>query len=212
MARDLGFVGEPNSPGWMEARQSRIGGSDIGAICGWSRFDTREEIIQRKLGNLPEKALTPAMDRGNRLEEPVLLWLQDKLGLQIDRDAHKHTFVHDEHDWMVYNPDGIAYTDDGTMIVLEAKTCSDRSTEFMWGRAGGQKFPTSYQAQVTWGMGIMGCKTAYLGVLRGAINGRPDLGFDKYLMHFDKTAFATLQAKGQEAFDEMTERKGLLWD
>ena len=67
----------PNTPEWREARRWRVGGSEIGPICGWSHYSnvTRETIMAEKLnGSHVEE--TPAMLRGNLLEPGIVRWLE----------------------------------------------------------------------------------------------------------------------------------------
>ena len=210
VARDLGYL-EPDSAAWYAARQERIGGSDIGAICGWSPYADREAIMSRKLETqVPPDKLSKGKDRGKRLEDAVVGWMLDKTNAELDKTALHHTFVDVDRDWMLFNPDALA-TVKGEKAIFEAKTTAERSEERGWGRAGTDKFPLGYQAQCMWGMGILGYETAYLGVLGGTHNGRPDLGFALYKIKFDKDLFMRLVQKGEEFINEMNERKELLW-
>lgn len=207
-ARDLGeFV--PDSPEWYAARQSRVGGSDIGAICGWSPYGTYESIMERKLEPQgPAEKLSKGKDRGHRLEEAVLTWMRDKTG--AGRLDTGHTFVDTERDWMLFNPDALTIVK-SEPVIFEAKTTAEETTENGWGRAGTDKFPLAYQTQCTWGMGILGYKVAYLGVLHGTKNGRPDLGFSLYKIKFNQDLFDKLVQKGQAFIEDMYERKELMW-
>lgn len=207
-ARDLGcFV--PDSPEWYAERQYRVGGSDIGAICGWSPYADREAIMRHKLEfQTPPEKLSKGKDRGNRLEAAVLSWMQDKVGAGELETGH--TYVDADRDWMLFNPDALTVVKE-KRVIFEAKTTAEESVENMWGRAGTDKFPLGYQAQCTWGMGILGYEMAYLGVLHGTKNGRPDLGFSLYKIKFNQDLFDKLVLKGQEFIDEMYERKDLLW-
>jgi len=190
------FIGqwEPDTDEWLEARLNRLGGSEIAVACGWSPYDTRDELMQRKVGLLPRQEITDAMLRGKLCEDAVLAWLDQKHGLNATVQ-HPGTFVHPANNRWLYNPDGIRTNADGDLILLEAKTVSDRSVDSGWGRAGSDKIPIYYQCQVMWGMGILGLDVCHVGVLHGATNGRPDLGFATYTVAFK-----------QELFDLLAER------
>ena len=221
MATDLGWVGNPGSDTWNALRENSIGGSDIAAICGWSPYADREKVMQRKL-NPQVKASTKSQDRGHRLEDAVLWWLKDRLEAEfIDWSAEnlleQHTYRHDVHQWATCTPDALALVRPSKSkppekAIFEAKTTMDRNTDNGWGRGGSGKVPIGYATQVTWTMGIMGYSTAYLGLLAGAVNGRPELSFMHFKIDFNQGAFDHLIDKATEFMDELNERKQLLWD
>lgn len=182
---------EPGSPEWHAARRWRIGGSEIGAVMGWSQFQSRDDILSAKLTgeHQPQSA---AMLRGTILEPALLAWGAAKHGYVYDTDAAACTYLHPLHDWALYNPDGI--TADG--LLIEAKTTSDRSKERGWGRAGTDQVPLSYRAQCQWGMGILALPEARLICLSGGLNGRPSLAFAEYRIPRDPDMFRRLLGAG----------------
>lgn len=193
---------DPGSDEWHEARRLRVGGSEIGTIMGWSPYqgDTRQRLMYIKAGLTEPKKTSAAMMRGHYCEGAVLAFLADRHNLTYAPDLSQQTFVHPEHDWALYNPDAIAT--DGTLV--EAKTTIDRTVEHGWGRAGTDQIPLHYLAQVTWGMGILGADTCRVGVLHGATNGRPDLGFATYTVRFAPDIFATLLAAAEQFINDLT--------
>ena len=195
----------PNSPEWLQARIGRIGGSDVATICGWSPWTTRAQLLDDKLGTPTRRAMSAAMDRGNRLEAPIIGWLLDRHGLTLDPDASVATWVDAADDRLLYNPDGI--TTEG--VLLEAKTTGDRSAERGWGRAGTDQVPQYYKAQVTWGMGLLGLDRCHLGVLHGATNGRPDLAFATYTITYDSTLFTFIKYHVLGFLTELNQAKEL---
>ena len=185
MARLLGrYV--PNSTEWHELRRWRIGGSEIGAVCGLSPWQTPDQLMAAKLTKA-RQPVSNAMLRGTLLEPGVAAWAEAKYGLTIDHDLDG-TYVHDDHDYALYNPDGI--TGDG--LLLECKTTSNRCAEQGWGRAGTDQVPLTYAAQVQWGLGVLGLDRAVLVVLAGAHEGRPNLAFARYIIRRDPDLFAAL--------------------
>ncbi|MCT1459903.1 YqaJ viral recombinase family protein [Aestuariimicrobium sp. p3-SID1156] len=193
----------PNTPGWHEARRWRVGGSEIGPICGWSHYATvtRDSLMADKLSGRATDE-TPDMRRGNLLEPVILRWLEERHNLHLDPTASAATWVHDDDDRLLVNPDGLCQTDDG-LVLLEAKTTSDRCKERSWGRAGTDLAPLAFQAQVVWGMGITGATTAHLGVLHGATNGRPDLAFATYTIPFQQRLFDFMRRKAEAFLAEL---------
>ena len=207
MARKLG-TWPPGSPEWRAARQGRIGGCDVAAICGWSPWTSREQLLAQKLDGT-HKPLTAAMDRGNRLEAPIIDWLLARHDLTLDETDSTATWVDELDDRLLYNPDGIAATADGELVLLEAKTVADRCEPRGWGRAGTDLVPTHYQAQVMWGMGLLGITRAHVGVLHGATNGRPDLGFATYTITYDSTLFTFIKYHVLGFLTELNQAKEL---
>ena len=123
--------------------------------------------------------------------------------LELDPAASAATYVHDEHPWALFNPDGIAV--DG--VLVEAKTTADRANDRGWGRAGNGSVPAHYEAQVQWGLGILGLDRCLLAVLHGATNGRPDLNVARYRITADPAAFAFLLRRGQAFLEDLNQAK-----
>lgn len=185
---------EADDPRWHEARSNRIGGSEIGAICGWSPFQTREQLLAEKTGMAERKPCTPAMERGNYLESSIAAWLADKEKITYD-DTKMGTWIADDNPFQVYNPDGI--TSDGRLA--EFKTTSVRDAEHGWGRAGTDQVPLTYQAQVMYGMGLLGLNECLLAVLSGA----PRFEFARYRIRFHQPTYDYLVGQAALFYDEM---------
>lgn len=184
---------------WHAAREGRVGGSEVGTICGWSPWESRAQLLHRKAGLLAPRPQTSAMQRGHLLEPAILAFLVDKHGLVIDTEASAATYAHTEHDRWLYNPDAIAGE-----ALLEAKSTSQRSEDDGWGRAGTDKVPTHYGAQIMWGMGILGLDVCHLGVLSGAGNdGRPNLAFASYTVRFNRRAFDYIAEQVELFLDDL---------
>ncbi len=196
MPRVLG-VWADGSPEWLEARRWRVGGSDIGAICGWSKYATRADILAAKLN--PVDRQTPAMRRGHLVEPAILAHLEQDLGLTIDPEASAATYCADDEPRFIFNPDAI--TTSG--VLLEAKSTSDRNADDGWGRARTELVPIGYQAQAQWGLGLLGLPECWLGVLAGAHNGRPDLHFATYRIRFNERVFAHMTKQAHRFLAEL---------
>ena len=178
------------SPEWLAARQGRVGGSDIGVILGLSPFETRAELLHRKAGLLAPKPTSAAMERGRLLEPAVLTWLTDRTKTTVAPDLSAATYVDADNDRHLCNPDAVT----ACGALLEAKTTSDRTTSHGWGRAGTDQIPDHYLCQVTWTAGLIGLDRWHLGVLSGAVNGRPSLSFAAYKGRVDLDLYHDLRA------------------
>lgn len=188
-------IGEwtPADEEWHEARRFRVGGSEIGALMGWSPFQTRADLKAEKLGQVTRRK-SKAMARGNYLEPSIAAWLADELGVTYD-ESYRGTWVDDEHDYLAYNPDAV--TTDGALC--EFKSTAVRDEEHGWGRAGGSKVPLMYSAQVVYGMGILGLKECHLAVISGA----PRFEFAKYHIKFDPITFAYLRGQARQFIEQL---------
>lgn len=103
---------------WLKNRKAGIGGSDIAAILGMSRWKTARDVWLDKTDQVVDaEVVSWPMVRGTALEDPILGWFSDQTGI-----AHRKVGMqqHKEKSWMLVNPD--ALTDDGGLV--EVKTTS----------------------------------------------------------------------------------------
>lgn len=140
----------------FEARRKGIGGSDIGAILGLSRWATpldiwRSKVLQSDIGS--DEDQTDWQEWGHRLEVVMRQKVADVTGLPV-RDAE--ALVGSEP-WMLGNIDGRV----GDSI-LELKTSR---TSGAWGEPGTDEIPDVYIAQVNWYMMIANVTTCVVAVL-----------------------------------------------
>jgi len=200
MARLLGRW-EDRTPPWYEARRGRVGGSDIGAICGWGTpgwngkpIKNRADVMAEKLEPPTPKA-TKGKARGVYCEPAIAAWLADNEGIEYDPDLSSGTWVADDDDRFMGNPDAVST--DGAYC--EFKTTDWRDVEHGWGRAGTDKVPLAYSAQCMWLMGIFGLDHALLAVL----SGQPRFEFSRYKIKFDQTVFDYLREEADRFLVEL---------
>ena len=70
---------------WLEARRKGIGGTDVAAILGLSRYRTAIDVYEDKVGIAPEREVTPAMQWGLYLEEPIARAYELETGRRVRR-------------------------------------------------------------------------------------------------------------------------------
>lgn len=152
------------SPEWHAARRDRIGGSDVAAIVGLSKWQSRYSLWCEKAGLVEPDPSTRAQDRGHFLEGGVADWF-----------AHEHpefqvvqagTYVHadPDRDWQLTNPDRLLVQDGQVVGGLEIKTDADGRE---WGDSGTDHIPYYYLTQVKWYMDVLGLPWWTVAVLVG---------------------------------------------
>lgn len=143
----------------FEARKKQIGGSDIAAIMGFSRWKTRLGLWAEKTGKLHnEIGNFEAAEIGTELEEFVSRKFSKKTGVQLRRDSR--TFTHAKYEYLVAHIDRWVVGEDA---IFEAKTCSAWK-EKEW---SGEDVPQEYILQCIWYCGILEKSKCYIAVLIG---------------------------------------------
>lgn len=148
-------------------RNKFIGGSDIAAVMGASRWSTPLGVWAEKTGKLVNKLDqdTPEyITLGIELEDFVAQKFVRATNLNVRRDTRD--FTHPEFPFLMAHIDRRVV---GTDEILECKTCSAwKEKEWL-----GEEIPTEYILQVQWYLGIVGLATkrmmtkAHLAVLIG---------------------------------------------
>jgi len=136
-----------------------IGGSDIAAVMGLSRWQTPLSLWASKTGKLKDELSNfEAMEIGKELEEYVSRKFTKKTGVKLRID--NRTFKHWSYPYMVGHIDRWVVGEDA---LFEAKTCSAWK-EREW---DGEDIPQEYVLQVNWYLGILRKKKGYIAVLIG---------------------------------------------
>ncbi len=171
----------------QEERMQYIGGSDVAAIMGQSRWKTPYRLWAEKTGNIkvPDLSNNEAIEMGNRLEQLVADIFSEKTGKTVRRAPKMYR--HPEYPFLVANIDRLIV---GGNELLECKTCSAYKLE-EWEN----KIPREYVLQVIWYLGITGRKRGWIACLIGGQK------FDYKPIDFD-----------QELFDLMLEKALKFWD
>lgn len=142
-----------------QERMTYIGGSDIAAIMGQSRWKTPYRLWAEKTGKIerPDLSDVESVEMGTRLEQFVADIFSEKTGKAV-RKAPK-TYSHPDYPYLVAHVDRLVT---GTDELLECKTCSAYKLE-EWEN----KIPKEYVLQVVWYLGITGRKKGWIACLIG---------------------------------------------
>jgi len=149
----------------LEQRKERmtgIGGSDLGAICGFSKWANAVDIYNSKL-ELQEDNVegNQFIEWGNRLEPVLRQKASEVLGKEIDKPGA--LFRSQEHPFMIANLDG--WIED-ERIVCEFKT-ADKWTAKLFGEPDSDYIPENYLFQLAHYAIVMNASKCYLFVLIG---------------------------------------------
>lgn len=185
-----------NRTEWLKARRSGIGGSDVAAILGLSRYRTAVDVYEDKIAtDEPQDVQSQAAYFGSVLEDVVAQEFSKRTGMKIQR-VNKMLRM-GEGDWMIANIDraivnpeiaGRVYVYDearqietgrqiSTDMILECKTASSfiadqwgpsQEDEIVSGKLVTEhKIPLYYETQVQWYLGVTGASVCFVAVLLG---------------------------------------------
>ena len=138
--RELLFDSEKD---WLEIRKGRIGGSSIGTILGYNKYQTAYELWKELIGRESPKDISykPCIIRAKTAEKPLIELYRVLNPLKNVLEGNQVVYQYEENPRFIANPDG--FVDDDT--ILEIKTASIRDWE-EWK----DKIPMSYYCQVMW--------------------------------------------------------------
>lgn len=188
---------ENGSVEWHEARNEpgAIGGSDIGAIAGWNRWESAISKWAKKTGKIDDH-IEPShrMRMGTKFEDDLL---------EIYQEDHPDQEVLTTGTWASIsqplnraNPDAIVIDENGELLLIEVKFMGDNAYEI----------PQSYKAQMQWYMGILGIKRGVLVACAGSNYVELPLAFDQF--EFDTLCQLADQFRTYVAEDKMPDWDG----
>jgi len=145
-------------------RSKYIGGSDIGAILGLSRFRSLIEVWMEKTGKQIKKLDSLPIRFGSFAEEFVASEYSRATGFELIHD--ESIYIHPEHSYMSAHIDRFVLEDrsPSPTRILECKTASP-FTSGEWGEIGSDEVPMNYLCQFIWYMAITNINKVDLAVL-----------------------------------------------
>jgi len=147
-------------------RSKYIGGSDIGAILGLSRFRSPLEVWMEKTGKETKQLDSLPLRFGSFAEAFVATEYARATGFELLHD--ESIYIHPEHSYMSAHIDRFVLEDGNPSPtrILECKTANPFSSGD-WGEIGSDQVPMSYLCQCIWYMAITGIEKTDLAVLFG---------------------------------------------
>lgn len=138
---------------WLAMRRTGIGGSDVSALVGMSRWEAPIELWEDKTGRVPltDGYLSEEAEMGTLLE-PVV---RDRFARVHNVEVrHAGMFRSTEYPWMLANPDGLVVTSTG-LEGYEGKTCGPWQAH-EWGTVDEPLVADHAELQAHWGMAVTG--------------------------------------------------------
>jgi putative phage-type endonuclease len=146
---------------WLEWRKRGIGGSDVAAICGLSRYKSALEVYLDKIGEIPPIPDNPKMKAGRILEPLIADWFAEETGIRVQKQ--NYIFQHKDYPFMLANIDRWV---PGENAGLEIKNTAEYSRN-NWFDGQTEIIPTEYQLQANHYMAVTGADKWYVAVLIG---------------------------------------------
>lgn len=172
---------------FLTTRRQGIGGSDIAAILGVSKFKTALDVYLSKTTEQPEQK-GEHLYWGHALENPIIDRFIQDTGANVIRQPEMRR--HPDYEWAIANADALITNGDTIEAILEIKTSSAfKSRE--WGADDTDEVPIEYIAQVQWYMWIYNLQEAYIAALIGGNQYR------QYHIQRDDELIAMLAEKAQ---------------
>lgn len=159
----VGKVKEMTKEQWLQQRRFSVGGSEIAAALGLSRWRTPFDVWAEKTGHVTKKdEPTDAMRFGTLLEPVIRSEFARRNGLEVCECPY--ILAHKDYPFMTCNLDGYVKLPGGSCAVLEIKTANAFASDD-WANMGA---PLEYVMQVQYYLAITQMKFAYLAVLIGS--------------------------------------------
>jgi len=168
-------------------RSNFIGGSDIAAVMGLSRYKTQLQIWAEKVGEVEPEDLSDKeyVQLGSELEEFIAKKFAKATGMKVRKAPQR--YISKEYPFMACQVDRLI---ENTDMLLECKNASAWK-EKEW---AGEEIPLEYILQVSWQLMVTGRQKGYIAVLIGG----------------NKFRYKEIQAD-QELFDKMEEAAIKFW-
>ncbi len=161
---------EDTGPG--RDRTKYLGGSDIAALMGLSKWTTPLQLWEKKTGRYTEpitRAKQKLFDRGHRWEQPAFEMLCDELearGHKVELVASSRRYRDPVHEFLECEIDREIMLD-GELVNVEIKSVHVFAAA-EWGEEDTDQIPIYYGTQVMHGLGITQRRLTVCGALFGA--------------------------------------------
>lgn len=179
----------PGTKEWEKARAGLcITATEIAAVMGLSPWSSPFSLWHKKAGlPTPPFETTPAVEWGNRLEDPVAQKFTDEHPeLELRTTG---TWRHRDRPWQRATPDRIAQD-----RLVEVKTSPFGDD---WGPDGSDDIPIHYRCQVQWQLDTLGLKVCHVALL---VSGHD---YREYVVEYDETDAKAMRDAAENFLDDV---------
>ncbi len=141
---------------WLKERKKGIGGSDVAAVLGLSKYKTALDVYLDKTTDEITVKESEALRQGKDLEPYVASRFTEETGLKVYQK--NEILQHPEYPYIIANID---YFIEGIPAFLECKTTANKYNSFDFKN----NIKLEYYCQVMHYLGVTGYPKAYLAVL-----------------------------------------------
>lgn len=181
---------------WLDAREHGIGCSELGTVLGLeSDRDVLNLWLRKRAALRGEKQErrpdNPAQKRGRLLEDTVLRFAEEDLGVKLAIQGRDYDVPITSPDYLGGSPDALI-VEAARIIVegVEAKTAAGR-VALQYGEPGTDEIPEHHLLQCHGYMAVTGARRWHLCVLVGGAA----FEFRRYVVERDETLCRVLRAK-----------------
>ena len=155
---------------WLKQRKTGIGGSEVSIILNLNQYKTPYQLFMEKKGNAIEHITNAAIEKGNRLEQPLIDVFYALHPDYIPIDTKHISLKSKEYAFMNANLDGAFLDENGEKVILEIKTTTIQNKKMLdewgyWDKEQGiwvERVPDAYYCQVLHYMATTGIKHAVI--------------------------------------------------
>ncbi len=146
---------------WRQARRKGLGGSDVAAVLGLSRYKTPLDVFNEKVkGEYEDISDLPRVKAGIKLEQVIADWYEEESGKRVQNDFKIR--IHPKHPFLIANIDRLILASNGEGTgILEVKT----SNRFYWDKQEDGEIPLEYYLQLQHYLNVTGHKWGEIAVL-----------------------------------------------
>lgn len=129
-----------NREEFLALRRTGIGGSDVAAILGMSKYNTALDVYLDKVGYVENEQDNARLSMGRYFEEPILQWYCDTQDVTAVHDSRGRFVRHPEHQFLIGNIDLAVTNEHGDTWGVDAKNVHYRVMK-EWGEEGSDSMP-----------------------------------------------------------------------
>ena len=141
---------------WLKQRKTGIGGSEVSIILNLNQYKTPYQLFMEKKGNAIEHITNAAIEKGNRLEQPLIDVFYALHPDYISIDTKHISLKSKEYAFMNANLDSAFLDEEHEKCILEIKSTTIQNKKMLdewgyWDKEQGiwiERVPDAYYCQV----------------------------------------------------------------